>query len=267
MSPAVDLGRRIHLHFFCALLLFLAVTPLNALERREEPWIVGIHVFGNRIINRSSIIAASGLKPGEKLTQERLFEAKRRILATGNFGGWAKDPDDGVKVQAEVTGGEARIVITVIENEVVRGFEITGSGPIPPEEVLRIVEPLKHSVLNLNVLQRKVGEIRAIYEDRGFQGFVTEELEIRDGILRIPITVGRVGEIWIDGVHPALAHYLKSLLRTHPGGCYNVNDVRRFLLLLGAWGLEPLDTDGLHCPPLKSGLWLRLKDPRPVNSR
>ncbi len=251
-----------------AALLLLSSTAkhMEGLVHAQEPRISEISVFGNQVINRSSIIATSGLVAGETLAQDRLFHAKKRILATGYFGAGLMDQDAGVKVEAEVTEANARIVITVVENEVVRGFEITGSGPIPPVDILKVLEPLK-GILNLHTLQRKVGEIRALYEGAGYQGFVNEDLAVRDGILKVPMTVGRVGAIHIDGLHPDITLFLLALIRTKPNSYYNFNDLRKDLLLLRALGLEEVNF-GYHDNSLRlTGIWLRVKDPPSIPRR
>ena len=169
-------------------------------------------------------------------------------------------------VAAEVRDGEARIVITVVENEMIRGFEITGSGPIPPVEILKVVEPLK-GILNSHALQRKVGEIRALYEDRGYQGFVSEDLVVHDWILKIPIIVGRVGAIHIDGLHPDITLFLLALIRTKPNSYYNFTDLQKDLLLLRALGLEEARFDFEYNSLRQNGIWLRVKDTPSIPSR
>src|SRR5439155_3586413 len=113
------------------------------------------------------------LQVGQSLTQEALDNAKRQLLARGTFGANLADPESGVQIKAELIGDGAKVVIEVSENDVIRQFQISGSGPIKAEEIMAKLKPLEGQILNLPALQRKVGEIRQMYEDRGYQGYVS----------------------------------------------------------------------------------------------
>ena len=117
-------GPRLAVALLVVGLLPWLARPASAQE--TGPKITDIIVVGNKGINRESIIATSGLKIGDVLTKAMLDEAQRRLLLTQNF-----QPDDGVRVEAQVDGEEAKVVISVRENDIVLGFNITGAGPIP----------------------------------------------------------------------------------------------------------------------------------------
>ena len=205
------------------------LTGTTAGAQQDPPKIVDIIVIGNKIQNRESILASSGLQVGQSLTQEALDNAKRRLLSLGTFGAGQTDTESGVKITAEVRPEGAKVVIEVVENEIVKGFEIVGSGPIPATEIQAKLMPMKDQILSLPVLQRKVGEIRQMYEDKGYQGFVSEELAMRNGILYVPIVVGKISELKISGLNKTKGFVVTREMKLKQGEYYNVEQLKKDL--------------------------------------
>lgn len=194
------------------------------------PKIVDIIVLGNKVLNRESIVSASGLKVGDSATQTALDEAKRRLLATGNFGThFPEDPEKGVQIRAEIGPEGAKVVIEVDENDVVRGINLTGTGPIPAADILALLQTKVGFVLNLPTLANDVSRIRQLYEARGYQAFVSEDLGLKDGILNIPIVVGTIGKVTITGLRKTRQEVVLREMKQLPGQYYSLLELRKDL--------------------------------------
>jgi len=214
------------------LLAALAVFLLVPVARGQEtsPKIIDIIVLGNKALNRESIVSASGLRVGDPLTQTALDEAKRRLLATGNFGTHFPDePEKGVQIRAEISGEGAKVVIEVDENDVVRGFNLTGTGPIPAADILALLQTKAGFVLNLPTLASDVRRIQQHYETKGYQAFISEDLGLREGILHIPIIVGKIGKVVITGLRKTRQEVVLREMKQLPGTYYNIFELRKDL--------------------------------------
>jgi outer membrane protein insertion porin family len=215
--------------------LLMMVTVLVALspalaQDQTPPTIKAIYVRGNKSLNVDYIVGASGLKVGDPVTQAKLEEARRNLLLTGNFGDKRPDnPEDAVKVTADVdpaTG--ATVNIDVEENDTVLNFSITGSGPIPPSELIPLLQTKPGFLLNLNTLRADVARISDHYASKGYIATVTPDIGIRNGILEIPIEVGKIGEIKISGLHKTRPFVvLREMEGQKSGDYYNTQKLRR----------------------------------------
>jgi outer membrane protein assembly factor BamA len=212
------------------------------IQDSSAPVISEIRVVGAREVSAQSIIVASQLEIGAPATDSALRNAKLNLLSTGLFGMRKRDPAEGVTVAMRVQKGEAVITMEVDENPVIRGFDIAGSGPIPQREILKVLKPLQGAVARTSQLLRVTRDIRQMLEDRGYQGFVTEGLTVRDNTLLVPILISVIRDVEFRGIDPWLAALIQSGLRTHPGGYYNVNYLKRdltWILQLGFKNVEP----------------------------
>jgi outer membrane protein insertion porin family len=206
------------------LLLPWLARPASAQE--TGPKITDIIVVGNKGINRESIIATSGLKIGDVLTKAMLDEAQRRLLLTQNF-----QPDDGVRVEAQVDGEEAKVVISVRENDIVLGFNITGAGPIPVAEIQKLLQTTPGRPLNLVVLRSDLEKIRQLYESRGYAADIDPSIGIENGILNIPIVVATIGKIKINNLRKTREFVIRREMELKPGDYFRQktfeDDLRR----------------------------------------
>jgi len=207
----------------------LAAAPAPARAQEPQPKLTDILVLGNKNINRESIISASGLKVGDPLTQATLDEAKRRLLQTGNFGMRQVNPEDGVKVRADIANDEAKVVIEVDENDKVEGITITGSGPIEPAKIQALMSTKQGQVLNLQTLQADITKIRTAYEELGYQAFVSDGLVIENGILKVPIVVGVINSVKVTGLTKTRPSVVLRVMKQKPGEYYNVLRLRKDL--------------------------------------
>ncbi|HXG23632.1 MAG TPA: BamA/TamA family outer membrane protein [Chthonomonadales bacterium] len=211
----------------------LAAMALSIAVSGQEtpPKIIDIVVLGNKYINRETIVASSGLKIGDPLTQAKLDEAKRNLLQTYLFGRHHPDnPEEGVKIRAEITQEGAKVVIEVDENDLIRGINLTGTGPISPATVLEQLQTKEGRVLNIATLNADVDRIQRLYESRGYTAVVSEEISIKDGILHIPIIVARIGTIKVSGLKKTFPWVVTREMKLKSGDYYNTNQLRRDLV-------------------------------------
>lgn len=204
-----------------------------------SPIIKTITVVGNKNINSSAIILASGLNVGQPLTQQSINDAQSRLLQTGNFGSHHPDnPAQGVVITANVVGNEAEVTITVDENDMVQGINLTGTGPIPAATIKSLMKTQEGQVLNINTLRSDVETIQQYYEKKGYQAVVNPDgLGITNGILDIPIIVGKVTKITIHGLKKTRPWVVLREMQLKQGSYYNVQQLRKDLTAIYNTGL------------------------------
>ncbi len=210
-----------------ALSTLVCAMPARLLAQQAEPKIVEIVVVGNKYINRESIIAASGLKVGDAATQAALNEATRRLILTQNFGGKKDNPEEGVRVEAQIEGDKAKVVIVVDENEVVQGINLSGTGPIQAAEVMKQVQTQTGRPLNLTTLKGDIDRIQRLYEQRGFQAAVSSDIGITNGILNIPIIVATVSKIKLTNNKKTREYVILREMKLKAGDYYNFDTLSK----------------------------------------
>ena len=68
-----------------------------------------------------------------------------------------------------------------------------------------------------------------MYEDKGFQGFVSEELAMRNGILYVPIVVGKITELKLSGLNKTKGFVVTREMKLKQGEYYNVEQLKKDL--------------------------------------
>jgi len=249
-------------------------------QHKTAPRIAEIVVRGNRVLNKAGIVLASGLKVGDLVTPEALDSARTRLLNTGNFG--ALHPEDAVTIRLadrDRDRNEIKVILDVQENGVVKGFNITGTGPIPVKSVRAQLWTKPGFVLNMNIFRADVKRIQDYYDSKGYlaivdvntrqagvRSFTLPELDyiespvyairsdsllryatvkgyvapvksfgtkvddkgsaIPNGILTLPIVVGRIGSIQFPGLSKPRAQAAFRVAGLKPGDYYNFFKLR-----------------------------------------
>ncbi len=198
------------------------------------PKIGEIIVIGNKTLNKDFIIFSSGHKIGDPCTTETLLDMESHLFATGLFGLLSANPEqDAVKISSEEIqppNGLCKVIIQVDENPTVQNINLTGSGPIKPEEV----RPLIHfkppgpgqpgTVYNVNQFRRDVTDIVDLYNHKGYFVTVGQDVGVDDkGVLNVPLQVTRVAEIKIVGAHKTKRFVITREMNTKVGDYYNTN--------------------------------------------
>jgi outer membrane protein insertion porin family len=186
-----------------------------------------IIVKGNKVLSSSAIIIASGHNVGDPCNEQTLDEMKLNLTETGNFG-IQHNPDDReswVKVYSEESNGQCTVVIEVDENDLVKNVQITGSGPISNEEILKLIhfKPNSPSIYNPLLLGRDDKAIEQEYNKRGYIAVIgqDESLDAKTGVLTIPIIVTRVSEIKIAKTHKTRRSVILREMKTKIGDYFN----------------------------------------------
>ena len=214
---------------FAVLLVMLLGVPLFA-QDAVVPKITEILVQGNKNINSSAIIATSGLNVGDVVSQATLDAAKQRLIRTGNYGAHHPDtPDEAVKLRAETDNAQAKVIIEVDENDLIQGINLTGTGPIPASDIKALLKTREGQVLNVNTLRTDVVAIQAAYDAKGYQAFVSDALGITNGILDIPVIVGKISKLKINGMHKTKPWVVYREMKLKSGDYYNVIQLRKDL--------------------------------------
>ena len=207
------------------------VVPAAAQAQQQVPagtqTIGEFIITGNKTFSKDAIIALSRHKVGDPCTDAVLQEIKTNLSQTGYFGTQRNldNPEDWVRVQSEDDNsgnGKCKIVIRVDENDPIKDFSITGSGPIKIEEVQNLVHAKKGGVYNYIQFQRDAEDIMRLYNSKGYVATLGEGAGMDDkGVLNVPITVVRVAEIRLVKNKKTQRRVSLRELKTKVGGFYN----------------------------------------------
>jgi len=94
-------------------------------------------------------------------------------------------------------------------------IQVLGSTVLTPEEIRAIVEPLEGRVLSLAQLRQVGDTITEIYLERGYitSRAILPPQTVVDGLVKIEVLEGILGEIQIEGLKRLNPSYLKSRIR------------------------------------------------------
>ncbi len=204
-----------------SLLTGISAPPQTA----TTPKISKIIVKGNKLLSSSAIIIASGHNIGDPCNEQTLDEMKLNLTETGNFG-IQHNPDDKeawVKVYSEERNGECTVVIDVDENDQIKLIQITGSGPIKTDEILKIIRAKKDTLYNPIYLRKDDLEIERLYNSQGYIAVIgqDETVDPKTGVLTIPIIVTRVAEIKITKAKKTKRVVIVREMKTKVGDYFN----------------------------------------------
>lgn len=188
-----------------------------------------IIVTGNKTLSSAYIIAASGHKVGDPCTDQTLSEMMTNLVKTGYFGQHSSDREDWVKVHSEEynpPNGQCKVIIEVDENDTIRSVEITGSGPIKPEEIRKLIHisPDRGQVYNDQQFLRDIQDIQDLYSKQGYTIVFGQDAgpDPKDPTkLNIPIIVARVAEINIVKNRKTRRSVILREMKTKVGDYYN----------------------------------------------
>ena len=213
-----------------ATLGLVALAPISAAAQQAPAGTQTIGDFiitGNKTLSKDAIIALSRHKIGDPCNDQVLSEIKANLSQTGYFGTQHNldNPEDWVRVQAEDENpptGKCKVVIRVDENDPIKDFSVTGSGPVKIEDIQNLVHAKKGGVYNYIQFQRDAEEIMRLYNSKGYVATLGEGAGMDDkGVLTIPITVVRVAEIRLVKNRKTQRNVILRELKTKVGGFYN----------------------------------------------
>lgn len=100
------------------------------------------------------------------------------------------------------------------EDFLVKQITVTGNQAVKTEDLARIVQAYEGKRLTLTDLQKVAGLITEEYQKRGYviaKAYVPEQ-EITDGIVRIGVLEGTIGEVRVEGSHK---YYSTQFIKKH----------------------------------------------------
>src|SRR6267378_2860126 len=114
-----------------------------------------IAVEGNRRVESDTIRSYFSLKPGERLDAAKVDEGIKALIATGLFS----------DVRPTWSGG--RVIITVVENQVIGRVAFEGSKRVKDEQLIQEIQSKPRGALSRPVVQSDVQRIVDIYRRNG----------------------------------------------------------------------------------------------------
>jgi outer membrane protein insertion porin family len=186
------------------------------------PTITGIQVRGNEQIKTDVITAALTARVGEPYTQA-LAQAQEKAVRDL---GWFYD----VKVTTEPTEQGVLLVVSVVENPVIKGIVIEGNTVYSTASLASLMESKPGEVENSNTIIRDLKAIQDKYEKAGYIfARVIDVATDREGNLIITLVEGQVEAIRITGNRKTKSYVITREMRTKPGDILNSDRLRRDL--------------------------------------
>lgn len=205
-----------------------ATTALAAPQAGGVRKIAKIVVTGNKVLNADFVIATSRHKVGDACDIQTLTEMKSAIFATGLFGFGSDDSSVRVSSQENVADGTCTVLIDVDENPKIERVEITGSGPIPVQEIDKMVT--RTAVYSLSQFQLDFANILDAYRKKGYVAEMGADPGPKlddQSVLVVPILVQRVSEIKLLGNKKTKSKAILREMLTKEGGYFNFENLRK----------------------------------------
>ena len=195
----------------------------------NEPVISEIIVSGAKTLSKTYIIVASGHNIGDPCTADVLSDMTTRLYATGYFGGHSVNREDAVRVTAlEKEKGKCQVTIELDENTTITGIELTGTGPIKPEDVLPLIHLKPGTAYNSQLFLLDALDIEKLYSNKGYIATLAESSTIEEnGTLNVTLIVTRVAEIKISGNRKTRRSVILRTMNTKVGDYLNVKTLHQ----------------------------------------
>ena len=162
------------------------------------PKIAKITVVGNKAFNSVAIIGFSGHHEGEPFSNALLDEMRQNVFNTNYFGYLNGSGPDSVRVSAESAANsrDVNVVIEVDENPKITQVLATGTGPIPADEIKKMVH--NTNVYNPAQFGRDAQDIGDRYAKAGYVATFSADSgpdPVNPSILNVSVIVVRLTEI------------------------------------------------------------------------
>jgi len=226
----------------CIVASALALAALGVAA--QAPTVAEIAITGNDHISTEAIMAVVTLKPGAEVTPAAIENDRKAIADMGYFGE--------VTARTEDTSGGAKVIYDVVENPMIKGLKLEGTGPIPESELLPLLRTRVDNVLNSKSLDQDAEAIRRQYRDKGYLADVEPvNIDRETGVLTIPIVAMIIQKIDIVGNKKTPDYIFLREMKSKPGQYFNATQVRKDLLKI--YELEILDREAAEEPQLEPG--------------
>jgi outer membrane protein insertion porin family len=190
-----------------------------------------IIIIGNKTLNAETIIAYSGHKIGDPCTDRTIDEIVTNLNKTGYFGEHTTE-ENAVRVHVEEnnpSNGLCNVIIEVDENDTVKSVSISGSGPIKPDDIKKLIHIKPGTVYSYSQFSNDGIDIENLYRQQGYSAVVSDVAfdPNNPGVLNVTILVTRVAEIKITGNRRTKARVILREMKTKVGDYFNVNTLNK----------------------------------------
>ena len=152
-SPQDNILWRALTIFFLFAAMTLTVLPQSALAQNYS--FNGFKVEGNRRIETSTIIARTGIEPGQSVTAGQLNDAYQRLL------------DSGVFETVELTPSGSTLLIEVQEYPTINKISIEGNRRVKDDVLMEVITSQPRRVFTPQVAETDADLIAEVYSAQG----------------------------------------------------------------------------------------------------
>lgn len=175
--------------------LAVAAVPLAAQGVPEAPVLDSIVVEGNARVAPDQVIAAAGLRVGDRINYRDVQRAVQGLFATGQF-------DDVVIEQFEGVNGNT-LVFRVTERPLLERWEVRGVAKLPAGDVRGRVKVAEGRPIDRSGIQAAKAAIDSLYRQRGYfaaRTRVVEEAGATPGTRRVAFEIEEGGRVLVSQV-------------------------------------------------------------------
>ena len=194
-----------------ALLVALLLADQTAYADGEK--ISEVVVRGNRRVEASAILNATGIKAGDTLDGDRTDADIRSIYKLGQF--------QEVQVTSEPGPSGVVLVFSVIEKPIVREIHFEGNKELKQEKLLEGLPVRRNAIFSQKDLDKAVAKLKKQYQDEGYYLVAIEsQVEQRSATeyqVTFKVTEGnkvRISTISFEGVKAFSPRKLRGVMET-----------------------------------------------------
>jgi outer membrane protein insertion porin family len=194
-----------------ALLVALLLADQTAHADGEK--ISEVVVRGNRRVEASAILNATGIKAGDMLDSDRTDADIRSIYKLGQF--------QEVQVSSELGTAGVVLVFSVIEKPIVREIHFEGNKELKQEKLLEGLPVRRNAIFSQKDLDKAVTKLKKQYQDEGYYLVVIESLVEQRSPTEYQVTFKvaegnkiRISTINFEGIQAFSPRKLRGVMET-----------------------------------------------------
>lgn len=179
-----------------------------------------VEIAGASQISTDAILAATRLKPGDVWTADKVRQDLKLIYEMGTFADVVAD--------FSVIPEGVKIVYTVKENPVLKGFTIQGNKKVTKEKILSFMTVKPGKVINSKTVADNLRAIEEYYKGLGYILVKTGNVDMTpEGMLSILINEGIVEDIVVKGNTKTKPYVVTREMKIEKGQPFNAKEARR----------------------------------------
>lgn len=219
MSTTRRYGHLLLAAIFSLSIVFSAFAPALAADLTGKT-VVAVAITGNTTVAEGTILAATKLKPGDKLEAEKVKQDMQAIYELGHF-------FDVVANFSETPEG-VKVVYTVMENPVLKDIVVKGNTKVTTEKIKALINAQAGKVVNTKTLNDSMRSIEQYYHDQGYILAKVSDVSMGNGgVLTVSINEGVLEGITVKGNEKTKTNVITREIKLKEGEPFNVKDARR----------------------------------------